>query len=100
MEQNNGPTSPPSPFASVADFADRLLRALQQARPRGPRGQVELEEALNAAGLPTSPALVRQALLLLYRQGCISDLVPMPNGGLLLKTTGQPFTYSNGSRNP
>lgn len=89
MERDNGSIAPPhSQLASAADFAEPLLRALKQATLRGPRRHVDLEDVLQAAGLPTNPVLIRGALWLLHRRGFISDLVPLSNGGLLLSLTG------------
>jgi len=70
------------------DFAPRLLHALAVMARRSRRAEADLMAALQAAGLPADPVPVRAALLLLQKNGCIRDLVPLWDGGLLLTVTG------------
>ena len=69
------------------DFAAVLLRALIDMAARSKRRQADLMAALRGAGLPVDPESVRAALRTLRRQGCIENLVPLTDGGLLLSIT-------------
>jgi hypothetical protein len=68
-------------------FADRLLQALVAMALRSTRRQADLSAAMHGAGLPPDPARVRAALRLLQADGCIENLVPLSDGGLLLSVT-------------
>ena len=68
-------------------FADRLLRALVTMALRSTRRQADVAAAMHGAGLSPEPARVRAALRLLQAQGCIENLVPLSDGGLLLSIT-------------
>jgi hypothetical protein len=74
---------------SGAEFATVMLRALIDMAARSQRRQADLLAALRGADLPADPQQVRAALRLLQNQGCVSDLVPLSDGGLLLTVTRQ-----------
>jgi hypothetical protein len=88
-ESGSGPDAPAQPPAALTDeaFAAALLRALVGMAARSKRRQADLTAALRGAGLPAEPARVRAALRLLRQQGCIDNLVPLSDGGLLLSVT-------------
>ncbi len=69
---------------SGAEFATVMLRALIDMAARSQRRQADLLAALRGADLPADPQQVRAALRLLQNQGCVSDLVPLSDGGLLV----------------
>jgi len=79
----------PKPVAKTGDddFTALLLRALTDMAGRSKRRQADLTAALRGAGLPADPARVRAALRALAAQGCIENLVPLSDGGLLLSVT-------------
>jgi hypothetical protein len=85
MRHRNGQPDPPP--VSDEDFATLLLRALTVMAARSKRRQADLTAALRGAGLPADPARVRAALRVLLAQGCIENLVPLSDGGLLLSVT-------------
>jgi hypothetical protein len=66
------------------DFAALLLQALTSMALRSKRRQADVMAALRGAGLRAEPARLRAALRLLHTQGCIENLVPLSDGGLLL----------------
>jgi hypothetical protein len=68
-------------------FAALLLRALVAMAARSKRQQADMTAALRGAGLMATPVRVRAALRLLRQQGCIANLVPLSDGGLLLSVT-------------
>ena len=65
-------------------FATELLRALSDMAARSKRRQADVIAAMRGAGLSMDPPRVRGALRLLQRFGCIENLVPLADGGLLL----------------
>lgn len=67
-----------------AAFATELLRALSDMAARSKRRQADVIAAMRGAGLSMDPPRVRGALRLLQRFGCIENLVPLADGGLLL----------------
>lgn len=83
-----GPAEESGPAAFSAD----LLRALVRMAQRSKRRQADLTAALRGAGMQQAdPAQVRTALRLLQAQGCIDNLVPLSDGGLLLSVTTLAF---------
>ena len=79
---------------TAADFAAILLRALIDMAARSQRRQADLTAALRRADLTADPTRVRPALRLLQMQGCVSNLVPLSDGGLLLTVTRQAIDQS------
>lgn len=71
----------------AAAFAERLLIALSAMAARSKRGQADLTAVLCAAGIPADPGRVRAALGRLQAQGCVQNLVPLSDGGMLLSVT-------------
>jgi hypothetical protein len=69
-------------------FAKLLLEALGVMAARSRRGEADLAAVLRRSGLSADVALVRQALGMLQRNGCVSNVVPLSDGGLLLRVTG------------
>ena len=82
------------PALSVADFAALLLRAVTRMAGRSSRRQADLAAALRGAGMPTRSPLIPAALRLLQHQGCVTDLVALADGGLLLTVTGHDSAQS------
>jgi hypothetical protein len=80
---------PGQPGLSVADFATLLLLAATRMAGRSARRQADLEASLRCAGLPTRSPLIPAALRRLQRQGCVTDLVALADGGLLMTVTRQ-----------
>jgi len=78
----------PAQEAQIEEFAAGLLRALMGMARRSKRRQADLTAVLRGAGMhQVEPARVRTALRLLQSQGCIDNLVPLSDGGLLLSVT-------------
>jgi hypothetical protein len=78
------------------EFATLVLRALTAMAARSYRGQADLAAALHAANMPMDMVLIRDALLLLERRGCVTNLVPIRDGGLLLTVTGRAIAPASG----
>ncbi len=78
------PHAEPEGGGTEAAFAAELLRALSDMAARSKRRQADVIAALRGAGLAAEPARVRSALRLLQRFGCIENLVPLADGGVLL----------------
>ncbi len=95
MGQQNPPSRPPArpvqTDPATSEFAARVLGALVHMAARGFRAEADLAAALHAAGLPADPAPLRAPLRLLRDRGCITDLLPLADGGLLLTVTGLPI---------
>ncbi len=72
-----------------ANFADRLLAALAAMAVRSKRRQADLSAALRRAGLDGEANLVSKALRYLEEIGCIENLVPLYDGGVLLSVTSR-----------
>ncbi len=72
---------------NAEEFTALLLRALVDLAVRSKRRQADLSAALHAAGLPSEVMRVRAALRALRAQGCIENLVPLSDGGLILSVT-------------
>ncbi len=70
-----------------AHFADQLLAALATMAVRSKRRQADLCAALYRAGLESDPVRVTEALRHLEQTGCIEDLVPLYDGGVLMSVT-------------
>ncbi len=85
----SGPAAPGRDLRPEADeaFAEALLRALFDMAARSTRRQADVAAAVRGAGLPAEPAQVRAALRALRDQGCVENLVPLSDGGLLLSVT-------------
>ncbi len=73
----------------AAGFARSLLRALRAAAAEHPRRQADLAAALREAGLPNDEARLVPALRLLTDSGCVANLMPLADGGVLLTVTGR-----------
>ncbi len=91
-----GPDTPSPPVPEPAfqtgeaagNFARLLLAALTDVAGRSNRRQADLEAAMRFAGLEHDPRQIQEALNFLCRHGCIHNLVPLSDGGLLLTVTG------------
>jgi hypothetical protein len=82
------PEQTAEPDADSLQFAARLLQALADMASRSRRREADLTAAMHKAGLAAELAQVNAALLLLQRQDCIKNLLPLSDGGLLLTVTG------------
>ncbi len=87
MRNDSAEQEPAEASEEEAEFAAQLLRALVEMAARSQRRQADVTAALRAAGLPTDSGPVRVALRTLRSQGCIENLVPLSDGGLLLSVT-------------
>lgn len=79
---------------SGPDFAAVMLRALIDMAGRSQRREADLLAALRGASLQADPPRVRAALGLLQAQGCVENLVPLSDGGVLLTVTQQAMKQS------
>ncbi len=77
-----------------ADFAAAMLRALIDMAARSNRRQADLIASLRGARLEADPPQVRAAMRLLQQQGCITGVVPLSDGGVLLTVTRQAMEQS------
>jgi len=66
-------------------YASDLLTALMSVAASSQRAEVRA--ALRLGGLSDEPARLRIALLFLRREGCISNLEPLSDGGLVVTVT-------------
>jgi PAS domain S-box-containing protein len=81
--------APDAPTVPGVDFAPVLLSALTKMATRSQRRQADLTAALRGAGLEFDRRRVQVALGRQQAQGCITNLVPLSDGGLLLTVTNQ-----------
>jgi len=79
---------------SDPDFAAVVLRALIGMAGRSQRRQADVLAALRGASLSSNLPRVRTALRLLQGQGCVSNLVLLSDGGVLLTVTRQAMDQS------
>lgn len=70
-------------------FSDQLLRALATMAVRSKRRQADLSAALARSGLDTDPGRITEALRHLETIGCIEQLVPLYDGGVLMSVTSR-----------
>jgi hypothetical protein len=77
--------------AGPADVARVLLMALADMAWRSARRHADLGAALRGAQLAIEPARIRAALAMLLAEGCVSNMVPLSDGGMLLTVTGRPL---------
>lgn len=75
--------------AHEAAFTDQLLGALATMAVRSKRRQADLCAALRRAGLDHNPERVTDALRRLEQDGCIEQLVPLYDGGVLMSVTSR-----------
>jgi PAS domain S-box-containing protein len=75
--------------AEIADFAAQVLCALSDMSARSHRHQADFAAALRGAALPLNSPLLKPALQLLQVQGCVTNLLLLSDGGLLLTVTRQ-----------
>jgi hypothetical protein len=85
------PDRPIEQDPGIADFAAILLLALTRTAARNRRGQADLAASMQHAELSANSPRVAAALRVLEAQGCVSNLVPMSGGGMLLTVTGRPM---------
>jgi len=72
-----------------AAFVTQLLCALAAMAVRSKRRQADLSAALKRSGLQATAQGVMSALRQLEQQGCIEDLVPLYDGGVLMSVTSR-----------
>jgi hypothetical protein len=93
MAQSTTPSvasqQPAASDSPAAGFAPLVLRALAAAAAGHPRRQADLAAALRDAGLPDDQARLVPALRLLTEMGCVANLMPLAEGGVLLTVTGR-----------
>lgn len=75
------------PPAREPELAAALLAALAGMAVLSPRRQADLAVALRRAGLTPEPAALGRALDALEEDGCIEQLVPLADGGMLMQIT-------------
>lgn len=73
----------------IVCFAVLVLRALADVADRSRWCEADLAVALREAALPTEPIRIHAVLILLQEQGCVTNPVPLADGGLLLTVTGR-----------
>jgi hypothetical protein len=84
---------------SEVHFAGQLLAALATMAVRSKRRQADLSAALCRSKLDHDPQRVTTALRKLERDGCIEQLVPLYDGGVLMSVTSRGIeTLSAGPR--
>jgi hypothetical protein len=86
------PVSPPVQEARGAelsgpDFAAVLLRGLIGMASRSQRREADLMAVVRGANLVADPVRVRGAVRLLQEQGCVKNVLPLSDGGVLLTVT-------------
>ncbi len=79
------------PEAKTVVFARALLRALTSTTTTNGHRLADLAEGLAAAGLPARDPLIQPALRLLMDKGCIANLSPLADGGVVMTVTGLGF---------
>jgi hypothetical protein len=84
-------SQPARPDLAAAEFAVFLLGELRKMAGRSPRLYADVQAVLGHAGIDVGNAQISEALQLLLDQGCVADLIPLQDGGLLLKVTGLPL---------
>lgn len=77
----------PAREAAKPELIEALLAALTDMAVRSPRRQADLAVALRRSGLRAPPMALREALMALEEDGCIENLVPLADGGLLMMIT-------------
>jgi hypothetical protein len=105
MGESAPPSRPPRRLAAAGPldvaYARLLLQGLASVASSSPRGQADLVEALQAAGLPTSGAAeIGSALRLLVAKGCVENLQPLADGGLVLTVTGMGLSEGDATWGP
>ncbi len=80
------------------DFRDALLESLVTMASKSKRRQADLSAALRRAEINATVEQVRDAVAQLQSGGCIRELVPLYDGGLLVTVTNMGMDRS--SRNP
>lgn len=102
MAAQHDPVEPDAPPSAIpegtapepsdeTEFAAVLLGALAAMALRNRNRQADLLPALHGAGIGVDRPRVQAALRLLYAKGCVMNLVPLADGGLLLRVTGVPL---------
>jgi hypothetical protein len=81
--------------ADIASFSARLLGALAAMAVRSKRRQADLAAALSRSGLQATAEMLTAALHHLEQQGCIEDLVPLYDGGVLMSVTTRGIEHLN-----
>lgn len=70
-------------------FEDALLAALATMAVRSHRRQADLGIAVRRAALMAGPERIHRALLNLEHDGCVDQVVPLTDGGVLVSVTGR-----------
>ncbi len=65
-----------------------VLGALAAMAARNRRGEADLFAALRGAGLTIDHARLELALEFLHAEGCVTNIVPLSDGDVLMKVTG------------
>ncbi len=81
--------------AGEETFATTLLGALATMAMRSKRRQADLAAALTRSGLKGNSERIGTALRHLEHAGCIEDLVPLYDGGMLLSVTSRGIEHVN-----
>ncbi len=80
------------------DFCDALLGSLVTMASKSKRRQADLSAALRRAEITATADQVRDAMARLLSDGCIRELVPLYDGGMLMTVTNMGMDRT--SRNP
>ncbi len=78
-------------------FAGQLLSALATMASSSKRRQADLSAAMRRSGLEASGQCITAALHHLEQIGCIEDLVPLYDGGMLMAVTSRGIEHLNSS---
>ena len=84
-QESPGPSHTGTPDA--ASFAAAVLAALTAMAMRTHRAQADVGAALRGAGLPSDAGQLQNALAFLQSEGCLTNFVPLSDGGLLVTVT-------------
>lgn len=67
------------------EFDEALFRALHAMAAKSPRFQADVQAVMRSSGLAANPAQLAAALERLTLAGRVSNLIPLADGGLLIK---------------
>ena len=87
-EHQEAPAKSHADTPNATGYALAVLVALTAAARRTHRPQADVGAALSGAGLLGEAEQVRAALAFLHETGCVSNIVPLSDGGLLVTVIG------------
>ncbi len=80
------------------DLCNALLESLVTMASKSKRRQADLSAALRRSGIGATSEQVRDALIELQSSGCIREIVPLYDGGMLVTVTNMGMDRT--TRNP